>query len=492
MNERLKALLKKREETLAAARAKLDEITDDTPQDRAQAVGAEHDEIMATYDSLSADIKREETLEQAQREHDASEEARLRSLPAHRTQGDPTDPGAGHREGAPTAEERTRRSELIARKFAHGERISDTEETLIRRMFPEEQAWWQYIRGGVDTLSSEQRQMLRSRYVDESRDAPLDAGFTTTGNVGTNADGGFTVPEIFVPQIIRAMKDYVAFLSADGSVRLAMSRTTPTGRDEEFPGVDDTGNEGALVSEGAHAGYSKLTFTQTVVKAYKFTTKVFPLSSEILQDSAINIEALLISLMAERYGRVLNKYLTVGTDSSQPEGAIKHLEGVSGRQIGPKSGDLIGSGLLDVMVDLEHKIDPAYRQAGQLVAMMHDNMVAVARKTKDSEGNPLWIQGDGITGGKPPTIAGVPYVVNQHMDSSVPTKAANSGKDKYHIALADWSKFYIRFARNMSIRRLDELGALSDQVLFVGFGRMGSKVLDDRAMSLVKTVNNSS
>lgn len=479
--DKLKELRAKQEKALKSAREKLDEIKDDTPADRAKAIGEEHDAIMADYDSIGAEIKRLERLEQAEREQEAAEEARQRQLP-HRDRGDQSLAGLHNREFEDTRENRELRSELIYRHYERGESLGAEDLVITNYKFQEELAWWAYVRHGLERISPEFRKLLTFRdekVGGEQRDFPGDAGALPTGNVGTNADGGYLAPEVFVAQVIRSMKHFAGLLAAG----ICFSRTTPTGQEEEWPTLDDTGNMGAKLAEGAAADMTKLAWGLLRVNVQKYTTKAFPVTSEIMQDSQIALESYLMDCMAERFARVLERDL-VNDDVTQAgsiDGLVKNLTAVAARQVTVAKAQYVDHRLDNHITDLYHKIDPAYRSMGTTRLMCNDDLIKTARKIKDADNRPLWRRGDGIEGGIPNMIGGLPYIINQHMD--VTPAAAN----KYPIVVGNFMKFYIRRARALSIRRLNELGGLSDQTIFVGFGRWGSRMLDNKAFALSKS-----
>src|SRR3546814_11673151 len=49
--------------------------------------------------------------------------------------------------------------------------------------------------------------------------------------------------------------------------------------------------------------------------------------------------------------------------------------------------------IYDDLVDLEHSVDPAYREGGNCSFMMADGSVKTIKKIKDSQGRPIFIPG---------------------------------------------------------------------------------------------------
>jgi HK97 family phage major capsid protein len=68
--------------------------------------------------------------------------------------------------------------------------------------------------------------------------------------------------------------------------------------------------------------------------------------------------------------------------------------------------------------------------------MMHDSVLAAARKLKDGNGQYIWSLGD-IRGNAPATLLGQPYSINQAMSSTFTT-------GQKLILFGDFSKYYVR------------------------------------------------
>jgi len=470
---KVEELHKKAEDLLTEARSKIDSIEDGMATDKVQALEQEHDGLMEQYDGIKAQITRYERIEQEERERQAAEEARGRENPNNGNPNDPRDPE--NRDDAPTDAERYERRVLLNRKFILNERLTDEEEVQCKRRWPEERAFWQYVCYGREALEDKARRLLVPSKVIEQRDFPADAA-AGGGVVGTNTAGGYLAPEHFMMEIIKTMKDYAGILAAG----VARTLTTGHGREIEFTTLDDTSNEGAPIAEATATDFTKLTWNQTTAKANKYTTKAFPVSNELLQDSVFDIESEIRTAAAERFGRRLEKDFWKGdssTTTGEIDGMLTELSKVGARQLTMDKDNFVKVNLGDLIVDMTHLIDRAYRM--NLRIMLNDDLIKAARKIKDADNRYIWQRG--MDGGYPDTLMDLPYFTNAHMDG-VPSKAG-----QYPLLIANFQKYLVRYVRDLSIRRLDELGALSDQTLFVGFGRFEGKVLDNKAFALAKS-----
>ncbi|MFJ7049042.1 phage major capsid protein [Streptomyces sp. NPDC101112] len=306
-----------------------------------------------------------------------------------------------------------------------------------------------YMRGGMDRLTSEQRNLMMDQQVDLRA---MGAGIDTAG--------GFTVPDEFRNVMIETMKAF------GGLLNLAEVITTSTGADLPWPTNDDTGNEGEILGENTAAGEQDLTVGGKKLKAFTFSSKQVRLSLQLLQDSAFNLETWVPKKLGERIGRRAARAWTTGTGVDQPEGLVTSAAvgktGANGQTT---------SVIYDDLIDLEHSVDSAYRANARY--LMHDSTLKVIRKLKDSQQRPLWVPIPAP--GFPATINGFEYT----LDNSMPIPAASAKS----IAFGDFrAGFLIRQVQSVQTLRLVERYAEYLQVAFLGFARMDGMIQDSAAV----------
>jgi len=278
---------------------------------------------------------------------------------------------------------------------------------------------------------------------------------TTSGAVGL-----YTVPD----EMMRGLE--TAMLAFGGMRQVATVIRTSSGADLPIPTSDDTSNKGAILAENTAVSEVDITFEQLVLQAYKYSSKLVLVSAELLQDSSINVGAMIGEKLGERIGRITNDHFTTGTGSSQPNGIV--TAGTS------SSVTLTGTATIsyDNIVDLIHSVDPSYRVNGKF--MFHDGMLKIIKKIKvlqysgDTVGMPLWTPG--LIASQPDTILGYTYLINQSM--TTPATAVKS------ILFGDLSKYIIRDTRDVTLLRLDERYAEYHQVGFLAFSRHDGDLLD--------------
>jgi HK97 family phage major capsid protein len=272
-------------------------------------------------------------------------------------------------------------------------------------------------------------------------------------SVGTASAGGYLVAQEFSNEVEKAM------LAFGGIRQIARVIRTATGADLPWPLSDDTANEAVIVGENTELSEGDMEFDSKTLKAFKYTSNIIKVSTELLQDSAVNIAEIVGGALGERIARGTNRHFTVGTGTSQPEGAV------TGSVLG-KTGASTTSVTYDELIDLIHSVDPAYRIGAKF--MFHDDTLKVLKKLKDGNGKPLWV--DSLASGEPATINGYEYVINQHM-----APMATGAKS---ILFGNFSKLIVRDVQDVSLVRLDERFAEFGQVAFVALSRHDSRVLN--------------
>ena len=269
-------------------------------------------------------------------------------------------------------------------------------------------------------------------------------------SVGTNAEGGFTVPEGFQAELERTL------LAFGGVRRVARILRTDSGNDMPLPTEDDTGNTGAILAENTTFGASvEATFAAVTFNAYKYSSTPVIVSQELLDDSAFNLAPVIAGQVGTRIGRITNTHFTTGDASSKPNGVVT----ASGLGVTTAGAAAI---TFDEVFDLYHSVDPAYRSAPGFGWMMNDGILVYIRKLKDSNNNYLW--SEGLTASEPNTLLGKPYTINQDMQATVATATKT-------MLVGDFSKYIIRDVADMRMYRLDERYRDLDQTAFVAFSR---------------------
>ncbi|MCP3669091.1 MAG: phage major capsid protein [Gammaproteobacteria bacterium] len=295
---------------------------------------------------------------------------------------------------------------------------------------------------GVTGLSADHRDML----------AVMGAEARAQG-VATDAAGAYTVPEDMTNSIETAMEQF------GGIANHATVISTSGGGPLSMPTCDDTSNTGALLAENTVDTEQDVAFSELVLDAYKYTSKIIRVSVELMQDSAFDLNAYIASALGERLGRATAAQYATGTGSSQPNGL---MTAASAGLTAASATALTHAEL----VALKHSVDPAYRANAKFV--FNDTTLLALKGLVDTDGRPLWQPA--IADAVPATIDGDRYVIDQGV-GSIATGVRSVG-------YGDMSKYIIRRVKGFTLVRLVERYADYHQVGFVAFMRTDADLLD--------------
>ena len=288
-----------------------------------------------------------------------------------------------------------------------------------------------------------------------------------TMSTTTGSEGGYTVQPIVASTLIEALKDFGAMR------RLAERLVTTNGADLSFPSTDGTSEEGEIIAQNTTATDADVGFGTVPLNTFKFSSKVVTIPIELLQDSNIDVVALVNNRLRERVGRIQNRVFTVGTGTGQPFGITT---AASAGKVGATGQTLTVT--YDDLVDLVDSIDPAYQIAG-LKFQFAQAVRRAVRKIKDTAGRPIWTPSydEGMSAKTPDLLMGYPVEINNHM----PVPAANAKS----ISFGDHSKYLVRDAMELTMFRFEDSAYLKKgQVGFLAWARAGGNLTDTNAVKV--------
>ncbi|MDI3559578.1 phage major capsid protein [Bradyrhizobium sp. Arg816] len=311
-----------------------------------------------------------------------------------------------------------------------------------------------WVRGGDAVMSAEDWTKIR-------------ATMSTT----TNSQGGFTVQTEVQKTVLDALKAF------GGMRSVATVIQTGQGNPINYPTSDGTSETGEIIPQNTTATAADPSFGMVALNVYKFSSKIIAVPFELLQDSEVDVEAFVIKRASTRLGRITNTKFTVGLGdgSSEPNGII--TAATTGVTAGNGTSQVTAI-IYDSLIDMQHSVDPAYRETGECKWMMHDSSVKVIRKIKDSQLRPIFVPGWDFavpTGGKagkiPDSLLGDPIQVNQ--DMAVMAASAKS------IAYGKLNEYTIRDVMDVTMFRFtDSAYTKLGQVGFLAWLRSGGNLID--------------
>lgn len=316
----------------------------------------------------------------------------------------------------------------------------------------------------VEERQSALNTYLRSGFMNTSDAERKILGELRAMNTGTGADGGFTID---TETLAKVVQEKISFGAAT-----AQARTLNTGKGNPINwAVSKEGAvKGVIVGEAANHGKSTTTFGQVALGAYKISSQIILISEELLTDSEIDMVSYIVDIARKRIDRGINSYVVNGTGVNQPKGLLPQITKV-------QTIANLAAFSWETLVDMYHGVDAAYRRQPKAAFGMHDKTLAIIRKFKNDQGEPIYTRD--LTSDMPDRVLGVATVV----DNEFPELAAASTGA---IVFGDWDALIVRRVNGMQVKRLDELYAETGQVGFLAFERFDCLLEDVAAMLKLK------
>jgi HK97 family phage major capsid protein len=341
-----------------------------------------------------------------------------------------------------------------------------TESQRRERNRPENRAFMNYIRNGLDGMDPEERALVMARKFNAAS-----LGIKNTMSTTTGSQGEYVVPTGFADALMEALLWFGGV--SDGNVGIL---NTPTGNTMPYPTINDTYNRGRVMGENVQTVETDFVFGTVSFSAYILCSDLVLIPLALLQDSYFDLESWSAHLLGVRIGRQLNYVGTVGSGTNQPTGIVTAAVAAGNVfQLGTGNTATIGySNLVDVM----HLVNPNHREKPSSKWMFSDTMLKLIKKLVDGNNRPLWQPGltssfqDGATviGPGKPQILGAEYVIND--DMAVPSS------DAYTALFGDMSTFKVRKIGEPTILVLSERYADYLQKGILGFLRVDSNLVD--------------
>ena len=280
-------------------------------------------------------------------------------------------------------------------------------------------------------------------------------------SVGVDQNGGYTVPDEFERQLIQGLEENNIFRT------LAHTIHTNSGS-RIIPLATDTGSA-SWIEEGAAIQESDMTFAQETLSAYKLGCMV-KVSNELLNDSAFDIAAYIAQRFGVRFGNAEEDAFINGTGPSanpqttpsQPTGILTSVTATPGNTTANAQ-----TVHFDNIYKLYYSLKAPYRRKASFLC--NETL--------------LYIWKPGLDVAKPDTILGRPIYTSSYMPAI--TGNATQDKNKKVLLFGDFNYYWIADRKARTLKRLNELYAVTDQVGFIGTQRVDGKLILPEAMQVM-------
>lgn len=270
--------------------------------------------------------------------------------------------------------------------------------------------------------------------------------------VGTDANGGYLVPDEYEKTLVQALADENFFRS------LAHVIQTDSGT-HTIPIVASHGTASWMEENGLYPE-SDDTFDQITLSAYKLGTAI-KVSEELMNDSVFDLQSYISTEFARRIGAAEEEAFLVGDGQKKPEGVFTKVKATEGATTEIANTNIT----FDEIMDVFHSLRSVYRN--RAVWILNDSTVKALRKIKDGNGNYIWQPS--VVAGQPDTILNRPYRTSIY----APELAAGN----VPILFGDFSYYWIADRQGRSFKRLSELYAANGQIGFLASERVDGKLI---------------
>lgn len=274
----------------------------------------------------------------------------------------------------------------------------------------------------------------------------------TTDGLQADADtaGGFTYPdEQFVNTLIKAVDDRVIVRQKATVQRVVNADSLGA------PSLDADPEDGDWTQELTAVDFdTQMEFGKRELKPAELT-KGIKVSRKLLARSTSPIDSLVIERLSYKMGLTQEKGFLTGTGSNQPLGLFTaSTDGI------PTTRDTTAASTTawtaDELLDVLFSVKSQYQATGEW--LMHRLAARNTRKLKTGDGQYIWQPG--LDAGAPDTLLGRPLNQSEYAPSTFTTGL-------YVALFGDLSFYWIADAEDVSIQRLVELYAVTNQVGFI-------------------------
>jgi len=286
-------------------------------------------------------------------------------------------------------------------------------------------------------------------------------GVSNVLSIGDDAKGGYLVPEEFANELVKALEEQNIFRR--------IARIVSTSSEKLKVPIATAAGNASWIEENEIIPESDSTFSQVILNAYKLGT-MMRASSELVEDSAFNIQSYIAQEFARRIGAREEEAFCVGDSTGKPTGVFATT---GGAPVGATAASATTVNFDDV-INLYYSLKPPYRI--RAVFVTNDSMLKQLRKVKDNSGQYIWQPS--VKDSTPDTILGRPVYTSPFVSEI----AAESTP----LAFGDFNYYWIADRRDTRFRVLNELYAERDQIGFFATHRVDGKLILPEAVKLLK------
>ncbi len=292
-------------------------------------------------------------------------------------------------------------------------------------------------------------------------------------SVGSDADGGYLVPEEVEAGVMRALREASPIRAISGVRQVS-------GNTYKKPFAITGAATGWVAETGTRAQTNSPTLAELAFPTMELYA--MPAATQtLLEDAAVNIDEWVAEEVRIAFAEQENTAFVSGDGTNQPKGFLSYTTVAEDSWAWAKIGYLttgVAGGLpvsdpADTLIDLVYTLRSPYRANAHWV--MNRSTQAEIRKIKDGDGNYIWRPGE--QAGQGATLMTFPIAETEDMPEI--------DTDSFSIAFGDFGRGYLVVDR-LGIRILRDPFSAKPYVLFYTTKRVGGGVQDFNAIKLLK------
>jgi len=279
---------------------------------------------------------------------------------------------------------------------------------------------------------------------------------------GVDSQGGYLIPSEMDAQIVTKL--------AEINPMREISRVIETNSKHEVPIMASQPNAQWL-SEGQQIDLQSGNFERVTLGAFKLCAGV-KISNELLADSFYNLQDFFVNEFAKSMAASEEQAFVSGNGTTEPQGFLTALDAATDVAVTTTAGANLA---IDDLINVVYALPRAYRS--NACWLMSDSAVQAIRKIKDSNLQMYWTPQ--TVEGEPPRLLGFPVFSSSYMPQYAGgATIAAFGNFKQGYIIGD------RSAR--TFKALYEVLALSDISAFIAIERIDGRLVDKKAIKLLK------
>ncbi|NJM34941.1 MAG: phage major capsid protein [Rhodomicrobium sp.] len=292
-------------------------------------------------------------------------------------------------------------------------------------------------------------------------------------SAGSDADGGYLVPEEVEAGVMRALREASPIRAISGVRQVS-------GNTYKKPFAITGAATGWVAETGTRAQTNSPTLAELAFPTMELYA--MPAATQtLLEDAAVNIDEWVAEEVRIAFAEQENTAFVSGDGTNKPKGFLSYTKVAEASWTWDKigylttgvAGDFPTGDPADKLIDLVYKLKAPYRANAHWV--MNRSTQAEIRKIKDGEGNYIWRPSD--QAGQGATLMTFPIAETEDMPEI--------DTDSYSIAFGDFGRGYLVVDR-LGIRILRDPFSAKPYVLFYTTKRVGGGVQDFNAIKLLK------